>query len=474
MTSGRTLFDKLWERAVVVPETGDHPALLFVDLHVLHEVTSHHAFEELKKRGWKVAYPDRALAITDHAVPTSPRTVDSRWSFSNRANEKSVELLKKNCAEHGIRVFDLENDLQGIVHVVVPELGLTWPGSVVVCGDSHTSTQGAYGALAFGIGSSEVAGVLSTQTLLMKKPRSLKVELKGASLPHGVTAKDIALKILATIGVGGAQGGVIEFTGTALAYLSMEERMTLCNQSVEAGARTALIAPDEITWADLVGRQGIPKGDAFEKFSSEWLKLKSDPEAHFDAHWVVDVSSLTPRITYGTLPALSVSVTDPLPMDAPEGCHPSVWLEGMEYMGLRGGDHLSDRAVQHVFIGSCTNGRLSDLRAAALVLKGKKIAEGVKLWVVPGSRSVKRAAEREGLDEVFKQAGAQWREPGCSLCVAMNGDFIPAGEWCVSTSNRNFAHRQGPGSRTLLASPLTAAATALRGRLTDPREVLPS
>ncbi|MEY4065455.1 MAG: hypothetical protein RIR26_1663 [Pseudomonadota bacterium] len=474
MTSARTLFDKLWDRAVVVPETDAHPAVVFVDLHVLHEVTSSHAFDALKKRGWTVPHADRTLAITDHAVPTSPRSADGRWTFSSGANEKSVELLKKNCAEHGIRVFDLEHDLQGIVHVVVPELGLTWPGSVVVCGDSHTSTQGAYGALAFGIGSSEVAGVLATQTLLMKKPRSLNVDLKGSSLPRGVTAKDLALEVLATIGVGGAQGGVIEFTGSALKGLSMDERMTLCNQSVEAGARTALIAPDEITLADLAARSGVPQGAAFERLSSEWLNLRSDTDAHYDEQWVVDVSRLTPRVTYGTLPALSVSVGEPVPLRPPAGCHLNVWQEGLEHMKLHGGAVLSDRPVQHVFIGSCTNGRLSDLRAAAQVLRGKTIADGVKLWVVPGSRSVKRAAEREGLDDVFKQAGAQWREPGCSLCVAMNGDFIPAGTWCVSTSNRNFAHRQGPGSCTLLASPLTAAATALRGRLTDPREVLPS
>lgn len=471
MSEPRTLLDKLWEKATVVSETAEHPAVLFVDLHLLHEVTSSQAFEMLRARGLGVAHPSRTLAITDHAVPTSP-PVNNEWPFVSNAARKAVAQLEQNCSAYGINVLGLDHDQQGIVHVVAPELGLTWPGSVIVCGDSHTSTQGAYGALAFGIGSSEVAGVLATQTLLMKKPRALKVELVGSRIPVGVTAKDISLRVLSHVGVGGAQGGVIEFCGTALKLMSMDERMTLCNQSVEAGARTAIVAVDEVTLADLQNRPGIPQGEEFEKLKHEWLALCSDPGAEYSASWTLDVSTVEPRVTYGTLPALSVAVNDAIPSSPPRGCDEKLWRDGIKYLALQPGQKMSEIPVHHVFIGSCTNGRLSDLRMAAKVLNNKKIAPGVTLWVVPGSRSVRRAAEKEGLDKIFRNAGAQWREPGCSLCVAMNGDMIPAGELCVSTSNRNFAHRQGPQSRTILASPLTAAAAALCGRIVDPREVL--
>jgi 3-isopropylmalate/(R)-2-methylmalate dehydratase large subunit len=468
----RTLLDKIWQQSVVVPESSEHPAVVFVDLHVLHEVTSSQAFRTLEQRGLNVRHPERTLALADHAVPTGSPDAAGSWPFSNASTRKSVEILERNCRTHGIKCFSLNDDRQGIVHVVVPELGLTWPSSVIVCGDSHTSTQGAYGALAFGIGSSEVAAVLATQTLLMKKPRALRVELRGTYKSAAVTAKDISLAVLAEIGVGGAQGGIIEFTGPALKLLSMDERMTLCNQSVEAGARTALIAPDEITFAELAGRAGCPEGAEFDRLKQQWSELKSDENAEYDRTWTVDIEKLTPRATYGTLPALSAALDESIPDAAPAGCDEAIWREGLNYMAMSAGMRMSGIPVQHVFIGSCTNGRLSDLRLAAEVLKGKKIARNLKLWVVAGSRSVKRAAEAEGLDRIFKDAGADWREPGCSLCVAMNGDFIPAGETCVSTSNRNFAHRQGPFGRTILASPLTAAATALMGKLTDPREVL--
>ena len=472
LATSRTLLDKIWDSASVVRESADHPAALFVDLHVLHEVTSSHAFSLLKQRGLKVKYPDRTLALADHAVPTLAPDGDAHWPFSNPANRISVETLERNCREHAIHCFALDDDRQGIVHVVTPELGLTWPGQVIVCGDSHTSTQGAYGALAFGIGSSEVAGVLATQTLLMKKPRALRVELKGSRLPFALTAKDISLAVLAEIGVGGAQGGVIEFTGEALKLLSMEERMTLCNQSVEAGARTALIAPDDVTIADLSARVRNFETAAFANLIDHWRTLRSDPAAVYAQTWTIDVESLAPRATYGTLPALSIPLEDTIPQRAPECCDAALWQSGLAYFGLNPGDKLQGLLVQHVFLGSCTNGRLSDLRQAARVLENKRIAPTVKMWVVPGSRAVMRAAEAEGLDQIFRNAGADWRQPGCSLCVAMNGDSIPSGEVCVSTSNRNFAHRQGPGSKTILVSPLTAAATALRGVLTDLREVL--
>lgn len=468
----RTLLDKIWQQAEVVQESAEHPAVVFVDVHVLHEVTSSQAFALLEQRGLQVKHPERTVALADHAVPTAAPDASGRWSFTSEATRTAVEILERNCAKNNIPCFSLDDDRQGIVHVVVPELGLTWPGTVVVCGDSHTSTQGAYGALAFGIGSSEVAAVLATQTLLMKKPRALRVELIGRYKPTGVTAKDISLAVLAQIGVGGAQGGVIEFTGSAVQLLSMDERMTLCNQSVEAGARTALFAPDETTFADLAAREGAPKGAEFEEFKQLWIELKSDDGAFFERTWTIDIEKLSPRATYGTLPALSVALDEKIPETPPEGCDAELWSAGLKYMSMSAGTSLRGLAVQNVFIGSCTNGRLSDLRLAAHILRGKKIAPGVKMWVVAGSRAVKRAAEAEGLDQIFKSAGALWREPGCSLCVAMNGDVIPAGEVCVSTSNRNFAHRQGPSSQTILVSPLTAAATALTGCLTDPREVM--
>lgn len=470
--SPRTLLDKIWEKATVVPESAEHPAVIFVDLHVLHEVTSSQAFAALQKRELPVLHPERTLALTDHAVPTASPDSHGRWPFADEQTRQAVEILQWNCQANGIKCFALNDDRQGIVHAVVPELGLTWPATVIACGDSHTSTQGAYGALAFGIGSSEVAAVLATQTLLMKKPRALRVELTGSHKPLGVTAKDIALAVLAEIGVGGAQGGVIEFCGNAIALLSMDERMTLCNQSVEAGARTGLIAPDAITFADLQQRAGVPVGEEFEALCAQWSAFKSDEGAAFEKTWTINIETLSPRATYGTLPALSIALHENIPAHPPAGCGEQQWRSGLEYMVMEAGKPLRGTRVQHVFVGSCTNGRLSDLRLAAELLRGKKISPDVKMWVVPASRAVKRAAEAEGLDEVFKSAGALWRESGCSLCVAMNGDFIPPGEVCVSTSNRNFAHRQGPSSRTILVSPLTAAATALTGKLTDPREVL--
>jgi 3-isopropylmalate/(R)-2-methylmalate dehydratase large subunit len=463
----RTLFDKLWDQHVVVPETTETPAVLAIDLHLVHEVTSAQAFTTLEERGLTVRHPGRTVATLDHSTPTTPR-VAGRLPLAEIAGTPAalqIERLERNAATHGIALHGFDSDRRGIVHVIGPELGLTQPGKTIVCGDSHTSTHGAYGALAFGIGSSEVAQVFATQCLLQRKPKSLAIEVAGRLAP-GVSAKDLALAILVRLGTGGGSGHVVEYRGPAIERLSMEERMTLCNLTIEGGARAGMIAPDETTFADLRGKPHAPQGAEWERAVERWRELSSDPGAPFDARLALDASALEPMITWGTTPAQAIPIRGlvPEPRDGKAE-------RALRYMGLRAGEPLLDHHVDVVFLGSCTNARLSDLRVAAELLRGRRVADCVRVLVVPGSEQVKRRAEEEGLAEIFREAGAEWREPGCSMCIAMNDDRLPTGQFAVSTSNRNYEGRQGPGGRTFLASPLTAAACALTGVVTDPREI---
>jgi 3-isopropylmalate/(R)-2-methylmalate dehydratase large subunit len=453
----RTLFRKVWDVHVVRPPGGDTPAVLYIDLHLLHEVTSPQAFAELSARGLPVRRPDRAVATLDHSTPTDGGAPDAEASAQ-------IAALEASCRRWGIPLYGLGDARRGIVHVMGPEQGLTQPGMTIVCGDSHTSTHGAFGALAFGIGTSQVAHVLATQCLLVDPPRTLAVEASGR-LPQGVGAKDLVLALLARVGPAGASGHVIEYRGEAVRRLSMDERMTVCNMSVEAGARAGMIAPDETTFSYLEGRPRAPRGRAWDEAVQAWRTLASDEGAAFDATVALDAASVEPMVTFGTHPGTAVAVTGTVP----EG-------RGLEralgYMGLRPGQRLAGQRIDVVFIGSCTNSRLSDLREAARVLEGRRVARGVRALIVPGSEQVKRAAEAEGLDRIFRAAGAEWRQPGCSMCIAMNGDKLEPGQYAVSTSNRNFEGRQGPGGRTFLASPLTAAAAAVAGVIADPREVV--
>jgi 3-isopropylmalate/(R)-2-methylmalate dehydratase large subunit len=464
----RTLFDRIWSSHQVRAETEGSPAVLYVDLHLVHEVTSPQAFTELESRGLRVRRTDRTVATMDHSIPTTP-PVNGKLNYFDAQAEAQVETLRRNCAAHGIELHAIGEAGQGIVHVIGPELGLTWPGHTVVCGDSHTSTHGAFGALAFGIGTSEVGHVLATQCILQRRPKTLevRVEAPGGRLPRGVTAKDIILAIIARIGVGGGTGHVIEYTGPAIRALSMEERMTICNMSIEAGARAGLVAPDETTFAFLKGRPRAPQGAAWDAAVSRWRELRTDEGAQYDKSVTIDAADLQPMITWGTDPGTGVPVTGRVPQATDERAR-----KALQYMGLTAGQPMLGHKIDVVFVGSCTNGRLSDLRLAAEVLKGRKVAPHVRALVVPGSRKVKEQAEAEGLDRIFKAAGAEWREPGCSMCLGMNGDTIEAGQTSVSTSNRNFEGRQGPGARTFLASPATAAASAIKGAVADPREVL--
>jgi 3-isopropylmalate/(R)-2-methylmalate dehydratase large subunit len=463
MTKARSLFDKVWDAHVVEPEGADRPAVLYIDLHLVHEVTSPQAFTELAERGLKVRRPERTVATLDHSTPTLPAGADGVRPYVTDQARAQVETLERHCAEHGVTLHGWDSDRRGVVHVMGPELGLTQPGMTVVCGDSHTSTHGAFGALAFGIGTSEVAHVLATQCLLQRKPRSMRVIVDGTA-PRGVTAKDIALTILAELGFGGGTGAVIEYAGEAIEALGMEGRMTVCNMSIEAGARAGMIAPDAVTVDWLRGRPCAPQGEAFDAAAQSWLAVKSDPGARFDREVRLDASSFQPMATWGTTPdtGLAIGAAAPQPPDA-------VAQRALDYMGQRAGEPVSGAPIDVVFLGSCTNGRLGDLRAAAGVLKGRRVADGVRMLVAPGSEQVRRQAEAEGLHEIFLAAGAEWRLPGCSMCIAMNGDMVGRGQRAVSTSNRNFEGRQGPGARTVLASPLTAAASAIAGRVADPR-----
>ena len=464
----RTLLDKIWDGHVVLEEPGA-PAVLAIDLHLVHEVTSPQAFDGLRKRGLTVRHPERTVATADHSTPTHERglpMLDQQAAFQ-------VERLASNAREFDIPYYGLGSDQQGIVHVIGPELGLTQPGMTIVCGDSHTATHGAFGALAFGIGTSEVEMVLATQTLLQRKPRSFEVRIDG-TLGAGVTAKDIILALIAHVGVSGGTGHVFEYGGSAIRALSMEQRMTICNMSIEAGARAGLIAPDETTFAYVEGRPHAPVGAAWNEAVARWRQLPSDADAAHDKSLVIDASALEPMITYGTNPGMgmSISAAVPGPESAADDAGGRALAKALAYMGLHAGEQLVGHPVDIVFIGSCTNSRISDLREAAHMMRGRKVASNLRVMVVPGSQQVKRAAEQEGLDDVFRAAGAEWREAGCSMCIAMNGDQGGPGQYVVSTSNRNFEGRQGQGVRTFLASPLTAAATALNGRVTDPRTMI--
>jgi 3-isopropylmalate/(R)-2-methylmalate dehydratase large subunit len=465
--SARTLFEKVWTAHEVVPETKDTPAVLYIDLHLIHEVTSPQAFSVLKSLGLKVRRPDRTLATMDHSTPTSSEQVFGNVPIRVDAAAKQVRQLEQNAAEHGVELFGMRDARRGIVHVISPELGCTQPGMTIVCGDSHTSTHGAFGALAFGIGSTEVGHVFATQCLLQRKPKTFAVNVEG-KMPAGVTAKDLILAIIGKVGVSGGTGYVFEYRGSTIRGLSMDERMTICNMSIEAGARAGMIAPDDTTFAYLEHKPRAPRASDWDVAIERWRGLASDAGAAFDAAIDIDATQLEPMITYGTNPGMVVPIGSAIPSTAGD----AIFDKALGYMGFHGGDAMLGKPVNVVFIGSCTNGRLEDLQAAAQILKGRKVAPGVHLLIVPGSQQVKRDAEAAGLAEIFKAAGADWRESGCSMCLGMNGDTVPAGQYSISTSNRNFEGRQGVGARTLLVSPLTAAASAVRGKIADPRELL--
>jgi 3-isopropylmalate/(R)-2-methylmalate dehydratase large subunit len=467
MLKPRTLFEKIWQDHVVFQEPNS-PAVLYVDLHLVHEVTSPQAFTVLRQRRLAVRRPDRTVATMDHSTPTMELSLPMLDDMASNQLRK----LQENCQEFAIPLYDLDSAQRGIVHVIGPELGLTQPGMTIVCGDSHTATHGAFGALAFGIGTSEVAHVLATQTLLQNKPKTFDVKFEGRLGP-GVTAKDMILALIARIGIGGGTGHVFEYGGPAVRALGMEERMTLCNMSIEAGARAGMVAPDEATYQYLADREFAPQGAAWEAALSHWRSLPSDPGALYDRSLCIDISELEPMVTYGTNPGMGIPISRVIPDPAQErdASRRAAIEKALGYMHLQPGERLLGHPVDVVFIGSCTNGRLADLRQAADVLRERKVAEGVRLLVVPGSEQVRRQAEAEGLDKVFTQAGGEWRYAGCSMCIAMNGDQLKPGEYAVSTSNRNFEGRQGPGGRTFLASPLTAAASAVTGVITDPRRL---
>jgi len=463
----KTLFEKVWEQHLVVPETAETPAVLYVDLHLTHEVTTPQAFALLRQRGVAVRRPERTLATMDHSTPTLTEQVFGGVPIADESAASQIRIFERNCREFGIELFGLRHAERGIVHIIGPELGLTQPGKTIVCGDSHTSTHGAFGALAFGIGTTEVGHVLATQCLLQRKPKTLAINVSGR-LRSGVTAKDLILAIIGRIGVAGGTGHAIEYRGPAIRALSMDERMTVCNMSIEAGARAGMIAPDETTFAYLEDLPRAPRGAEWNRAVERWQRLPTDTDAEFDRSLNIDADAVEPMITYGTNPGMVIPISGRIP----EKHNDPVFDKALRYMGFTAGEAIRDKAVDVVFVGSCTNARLSDLRLAARVLHGHKVAHGVRMLVVPGSQQVKRAAEAEGLDEVFRAAGAEWRESGCSMCIGMNGDTVPGGAYSISTSNRNFEGRQGVGARTLLASPAAAAAAAIRGRVADPREFL--
>jgi 3-isopropylmalate/(R)-2-methylmalate dehydratase large subunit len=464
----KTLFQKVWDGHVVAQEP-DRPAVLYIDLHLIHEVTSPQAFTGLRERGLEVRRPDITIATMDHSTPTLPKSL---WVIDDQAKAQ-LGQLERNCEEFGIELFPLGDSRNGIVHVIGPERGFTQPGKTIVCGDSHTSTHGAFGALAFGIGTSEVEHVLATQCLLQRKPRTLEVRVDGQAMP-GVTAKDIILALCAEIGTGGATGYVIEYTGSAIRGLDMEGRMTVCNMSIEAGARAGMIAPDETTFDYMKERERVPQGADWDAAVDRWRQLRTDEGATFDKTVVIDANKLEPMITYGTNPGMGMGISGHMPSadSFDNSSQQAAFEKAMRYMGLEPGTQLLGKKIDVVFIGSCTNSRIGDLRMAAGVFSGRKVADGVRTLVVPGSHDIKKQAEAEGLDQIFKEAGAEWREPGCSMCIAMNGDNLEPGQYAVSTSNRNFEGRQGKGGRTFLASPLTAAAAAVTGEVTDPRSLL--
>jgi 3-isopropylmalate/(R)-2-methylmalate dehydratase large subunit len=467
MTS-RTLFEKVWD-AHVVSQLPGGPALLYVDLHLVHEVTSPQAFEGLRLAGRRVRRPDLTVATVDHNVSTG----DRHLPIADELSARQIRALVENAREFGVQLFDLESPDQGIVHVIGPELGLTQPGMTIVCGDSHTSTHGAFGALAFGIGTTEVEHVLATQCIVQTRPRTMEVHFAGMAQP-GVSAKDLILALIRRIGIAGASGHVIEYTGPAIRALSMEGRMTVCNMSIEAGARAGMIAPDQVTSSYLKGRRHSPAGQAWEQAVESWALLRNDPGATYDRKVVMDAATVQPQVTWGTSPGMTADITErvPHPDQAPSEADRHSYQRALEYMELRPGTPLEGLKIDRVFVGSCTNARIEDLREAAQIARGRRVASGVRAMVVPGSRQVKAAAEREGLDRVFIEAGFEWRNPGCSMCLGMNEDVLGPGERCASTSNRNFEGRQGRGGRTHLMSPAMAAAAAIAGYLVDVRAYL--
>ena len=468
MPQPQTLFEKVWNAHVVAQEP-DSPVVLYIDLHLVHEVTSPQAFTGLRGRGLKVRRPDKTLATMDHSIPTH----DPSLPILDELAAKQIRQMEINAKEFGITLHGMNSPHRGIVHVIGPELGLTQPGMTIVCGDSHTSTHGAFGALAFGIGTSEVEMVLAAQCLLQRKPKTCEVRVEGG-LSKGVSSKDIILALIAKIGVGGGTGHVLEYTGPAIRALTMEQRMTICNMSIEGGARAGMIAPDEATFEYIAGREFAPKGEDWEAAVAKWKRLPTDDGATYDKTVTLNAGELVPMITYGTNPGMGMAITDrvPDPDQLADASQKLALSKALTYMGLQPGQPLLGHPVEVVFIGSCTNSRISDLRLAASLLKDRKVAPGLRVMVVPGSQEVKKQAEQEGLDKIFKEAGAEWREAGCSMCIAMNGDQLQPGQYAVSTSNRNFEGRQGKGGRTFLASPLTAAAAALTGKVTDVRTLL--
>ena len=459
---GKSIIEKIWDRHIVSAEE-NKPDLLYIDLQYIHEVTSPQAFEGLRLKGRKVRRPDRTFATMDHNVPTV-----NRFVIHDEIAKKQITTLEQNCKEFGIRLADLNSPEQGIVHVIGPELGLTQPGMTIVCGDSHTSTHGAFGSIAFGIGTSEVEHVLATQSLWQTKPKTLKLEVNG-KLGEGVNAKDVILYVISKFGVNFGTSHIIEYCGEVFRDMSMEERMTVCNMSIEGGARAGLVAPDETTFSYLKGRKYAPKGEEFDRCVEDWKTLVSDPDASYDQEIVLDGSLIPPMVSWGTNPGMASGVDANVPRVADGTFEAKELTSALEYMGLQEGMPIEDIKVQHVFIGSCTNSRIEDLRQAASMIGDQKVHQGVRAMVVPGSQSVKRQAEDEGLDEIFKSAGFEWRESGCSMCLSMNPDVVPAGEHCASTSNRNFEGRQGAGARTHLVSPAMAAAAAISGKFVDIR-----
>jgi 3-isopropylmalate/(R)-2-methylmalate dehydratase large subunit len=465
---GKTLFEKIWDKHIVKTIDGG-PSVLYIDKHFIHEVTSPQAFAGLNKRGIKVFRPQQIVATADHNVPT----IDQHLPIKEELSRRQVEALKKNCAEHGVELYGLGHPYQGIVHVIGPELGITQPGMTIVCGDSHTSTHGAFGNIAFGIGTTEVEMVMTTQCLLQSKPLLMRINIDG-TLNKGVVSKDIVLYIISLISASGATGYAVEFAGSAIRSLSMEARMTICNMSIEMGARCGMIAPDETTFNYIKGRKFAPQGEAWDKALAYWKALYSDSDAKFDKEIFIKAEDIEPMITYGTNPGMGISINGHIPelKDIDEKEKAS-FEKSLKYMGLEAGANIKGRKVDYVFIGSCTNSRIEDLRMVASFVKGKHKAKDVEVWIVPGSKQVEAQAKMEGIDKVFEEAGFMLRQPGCSACLGMNEDKIPAGKYCVSTSNRNFEGRQGAGARTMLASPLTAAAAAITGKITDVREMLP-
>ena len=463
----KTLFEKIWEQHIVKTIEGG-PSVLYIDRHFIHEVTSPQAFNGLNKRGIKVFRPEKTIATADHNVPT----IDQHLPIREELSRKQVEALVKNCGEHGIELYGLGHPYQGIVHVIGPELGITRPGMTIVCGDSHTSTHGAFGSIAFGIGTSEVEMVLATQCLLQSKPKLMRISVEG-TLNKGVVSKDIVLYILSKISASGATGYAVEFAGSAIRSLSMEARMTICNMSIEMGGRCGLIAPDETTFNYIRGRKFAPQGAEWDQELAGWKELYSDVDASFDQEFYFNAADIEPMITYGTNPGMGIPVTGTIPTtDTVNETDRTGLAKSLAYMGMEEGAAIRGQKVDYVFIGSCTNSRIEDLRMVAGLVKGRKKADGVEVWVVPGSKQVEQQAKAEGIDQIFEEAGFRLRQPGCSACLGMNEDKIPAGKYCISTSNRNFEGRQGAGARTLLASPLTAAAAAITGVVTDVRELM--